>query len=343
MFPRSPDLDHLENRYGIFLRDAVDFTDSNAALAAMDAQPVMSVPFSSGLPSMFTTYVDRDVTRAYYAPTVATTILGEERKLGTWEDDTITFGIIDGAGEVSSYGDFNRNGSNAVNEAWINRQPYYYQTMSRWGERAMARFSRSGLNYKNEIDLRSADTLNRFQNKTYFFGVAGLLNYGLLNDPSLPAALTPSVKAAGGTSWDNATPNEVYSDCQTLIRQLIGQTRNMLNTRSPITLAMSGEKAVALTNSNSFTASAEDLLKKNFPGLTIETAPEYNTAGGQLVQAIAKSLNGNKVGFTSFTEKVRLHQVVPDPSGTAWNQKKSQGTNGAIIKQPTGYSQMIGI
>ena len=37
--------------------------------------------------------------------------------------------------------------------------------------------------------------LNKFSNLTYFFGVQGLQNYGLLNDPHLNASLTPATKA----------------------------------------------------------------------------------------------------------------------------------------------------
>ncbi|EGX7253956.1 hypothetical protein JHE28_004379 [Salmonella enterica] len=84
-----------------------------------------------------------------------------------------------------------------------------------------------------------------------------------------------------------------------------------------------------------------DLLAKNFPAMTIETAVEYTSDAGELVQLIAERLGEQDTGYCSFTEKMRAHAVVTESS--AWKQKKSAGTWGAIIRQPLAYAQMLGV
>lgn len=88
-------------------------------------------------------------------------------------------------------------------------------------------------------------------------------------------------------------------------------------------------------------ANVSDLLAKNFPAMTIETAVEYTSDAGELVQLIAERLGEQDTGYCSFTEKMRAHAVVTESS--AWKQKKSAGTWGAIIRQPLAYAQMLGV
>jgi len=189
--------------------------------------------------------------------------------------------------------------------------------------------------------------LDKFQNQSYFFGVGGLQNYGLLNDPSLSAALTPAVKAAGGVAWINsagqiiATANEIYADIQALFIQLTAQGNGLIEAGSSMCLAMSPTASVALTATNSYNVNVYDLLKKNFPNIRFETAPQYATAAGQLVQLIASEVEGQETGYCAFTEKLRAHAIVKETS--AFKQKKSQGTWGAIIFQPFAIAAMLGV
>ena len=52
------------------------------------------------------------------------------------------------------------------------------------------------------------------------------------------------------------------------------------------------------------------MLKKNFPKMKIETAPEYSTASGNLVQLIADEMQGQRTATTAFTEKLRAHPII---------------------------------
>jgi hypothetical protein len=83
------------------------------------------------------------------------------------------------------------------------------------------------------------------------------------------------------------------------------------------------------------------LLKTNFPNMRIETAPEYATASGNLVQLFPDDLEGQRTVDVAFTEKLRAHPVKVELS--SFKQKKSQGTWGAIIYRPILIASMIGI
>jgi hypothetical protein len=108
-----------------------------------------------------------------------------------------------------------------------------------------------------------------------------------------------------------------------------------------MTLVMSPEIEVNLTKTNQYNVNVTDQLKKNFPNMRIESAVEYNTTGGQLLQLIVDSVEGQKTGYCAFTEKMRAHPVVIDVS--SFKQKKSAGTFGAIVRLPIAIAQMLAV
>lgn len=323
---------------------------------AMDAQPTMVTDPNSAVPAFLTTLIDPDVFTILFAPNRAAAILGEVKK-GSWLDTTTMFPVVEHTGEVASYGDFAETGRAGANTNWPQRQSYLFQTMKEYGERELEMAGLARLNWVSEIDKAAATVLNKFSNLTYFFGVSGLQNYGILNDPNLSAALTPCTKAAAGagTKWINAnvvvgTANEIFSDIQSLFLQLVTQTAGLVKADTPMTLAMSPGSEVALTATNSFGISVHDLLKKNFPNIKIETAVQYGAvsasnpqgvSGGNLVQLIAGDIEGQKTGFCAYNEKMRAHPVIR--ASSSFKQKLTSGTWGAVIRAPMGISQMLGV
>lgn len=331
-------------KYGIVLPGAKDYLKpefaENFALA-MDAQPTMVTTGSSGVPAFFTNYVDPELIRVLVTPMKAAEIIGEVKK-GDWTTLTAQFPIVESAGETSSYGDYNHNGMTAANVNWVPRQSYHYQTHTRWGERELEMYGAARIGYAAELNVASALVLNKFQNKSYFYGIAGLQNYGLLNDPSLPAPITPNATGTGsGVTWSTKDGQAVYDDIAKLYGQLVAQTKGLIERDSPMTLAMSPTAEVALTKTNMYNVNVSDLLKKNFPNLTIKTAVEYSTPAGEMVQLIADRLGEQDTAYAAFTEKMRAHAVVTEES--SWKQKKSGGTWGAIIRQPLAIATMLGV
>ena len=299
--------------------------DKVAAALAMDAQPGLSTVGNSGIPAWMLNYVDPKMIEIILQPTKAAEVFGEMKK-GDWTTETATFMTVEPTGEVSSYGDYNNNGVSGVNVNFPQRQSYHYQVFTRWGEREVARAGEAKIDYVARVNEASINALNRFQNKTYLFGVKGLQNYGVLNDPSLPAT-TPAAK-----TWANSTGEEVYESIRKLFQTLLKQTGGKIDMNTPMLLVCSPTASVDLTKTNQYNVNVIDQLKKNFPNLRVETIPEYSATAGETVQLIVEELDGQRTLECGFTEKMRAHNMVLEASSI--KQKKSQGTWGAIIYRP---------
>lgn len=300
------------------------------ATVANDAD-LITAP-NAGILAMFTTYVDPRVIEIAVEPMKAAQIFGETKK-GTWVDDNLQFPIAESTGEVSSYDDFGTNGMSGANVNWENRQPYHYQTIVEVGEREVERAGAAKLDWVARKQIAAALVLNKFQNKSYFYGVAGLANYGLLNDPSLSASLP-------GSDWDALTAEQVFASIQgALYGRLIGQTKGLIDRDFAGVLLLSPQNEVNLLKTNQYNVNVVDQLKKNFPNLRIETAPEMSTAAGELVYLIVEEYEGVRTVEPTFTEKMRVHPMVLGLS--SWQQKRSQGTVGAIIYRPLMVASLI--
>src|SRR5216683_2165570 len=174
--------------------------DSDYATMALDAAGVLTTTANSAVPAMLTTLIDPDIIEILFAPNNAAKVIGERRK-GNWLDDTAMFPVVEHTGEVSSYGDFSENGHAGANTNWPQRQAYLFQTIKEYGERELARAGLARINWISELDVAAATVMDKFQNLSYFFGIRGLENYGLLNDPNLGPSLTPAPKVNGGVQW----------------------------------------------------------------------------------------------------------------------------------------------
>lgn len=334
----------IADRFGVVLPGVTEYlnkdTSGDVALA-MDAQPGLVTVSSSGIPAYLTNFVDPEVIRILTTPNKGAQILGETKK-GDWTTLTAQFPVAEATGEVSSYGDWSENGSTGANINWVPRQSYHFQTITQWGERELEMAGVAKINYAAELNAASALVLDKFMNRSYFFGVAGLQNYGLLNDPSLSAPITPGATGtAGGTLASTKDGQQIYDDIAgRLFARLVSQTVGLVDLNTKMTLAMSPAMQVNLTKTNMYNVNVSDLLKKNFPNLSVEVAVEYSTTAGELVQLIVDDIDGQDTGYAAFTEKMRAHPVKVDLS--SFKQKKSAGTWGAIIKQPLAFAQMLG-
>ena len=307
---------------------------------AMDAQPQLVGQANGGIPAFLTNLIDPEVIRIIFAPMRAAEIYGETKK-GDWTTLSTQFPVVEATGETSSYGDFNNNGSTGANINWVPRQSYTFQTITQWGERELDMYGVAKINYASELSAASALVLAKFLNKSYFFGVGVLANYGGINDPNLIAPIVPGTKAAGGLTWAAGIAGEIYADVLALFAQLQTQMAGTVDMDARMVLALSPVLAVSLNKVSIYNVSARTMIKENFPNLEIKTAPEFATAGGQLAQLILKDVDGVTTTYAAFTEKMRAHPVIADLS--AFKQKKSAGTWGSIMRRPIAIAQMLGM
>jgi hypothetical protein len=308
---------------------------------ACDAQPSLITVSNSGIPAYLNTYVDPKLIEVLVTPMKAVEIVGDEAKKGDWITPTAAFPMIESTGATTTYGDYNEAGQASANFQFPQRQSYHYQVMTRWGEREMDQAGLARIDWANRLNIASALTLNKKQNKTYFFGVSNLQNYGLLNDPNLPASISPTTKVAGGTGAANATGDEILNDIAKLYQQLVSQTKGLIDRNTKMVLAMSPTSdGTALTKTTQYNVSVQDRIKKIYPNMEVRTAPEYSTQSGELVQLIVPELEGQQTATCAFTEKMRAHPIIVGVSN--WKQKKSQGTWGCVIFRPFLIAQMLG-
>lgn len=342
----NPTLLALQTLAGIhFMGVNADFQIPEAALSAaiaQDAQPELITSSNAGIPAFLSTFIDPKLIDILVAPMKAVEIIGEEIQKGDWTTDTAMFPVVESTGEVSSYGDFSNNGVAGANVNFPQRQSYHYQVMTQWGEKELAKAGLARIDWANRVNIASVLTLSKYQNKTYFFGVAGLQNYGLLNDPSLAAPMNPTTETGGLVTWAQKDALGVLADVAAMFTQLQTQSNGLVDLTTKMTLAMSPTaEAIGLTKTNNFNVNVADLIKKNYPNMTVKTAPEYATASGQLVQLIADEIEGQRTVSAAFTEKLRAHPIVIESS--SFKQKKSQGTFGAIVYRSVFVVQMLGV
>lgn len=341
-------LQQLEDRFGVVfaLDGKVGFLHTDAADVLLpgktrsqgityDAQPELVTVSNAGIPAWLTNWFDPKLVEILTAPLEAVNIIGAEVKKGDWTTNTATFASVEYVGEVAAYGDFNNNGSSNINTNFPQRQSFSYQNFTQWGEKQLDINALARVDYANRVNKASMTTMAQFQNNSYFFGISGLQNYGLLNDPSLP----PAIVAAG--AWSAATAEAIYNDVVRLFRQLQLQSNGVIDARASMTMALSPTLEAWLDKANQYGLTARKLIASNYPNLTIKTAVQYGQQfGGELIQFICNEVQGNRTAEAAFTEKMRAHAVVVGHS--SWSQKKSAGTFGTVIYQPFAIASMTG-
>jgi hypothetical protein len=330
--------------YGIHLPQVIDYLNreqyGNAYSLAADAQPTLITTSNGGIPAFLANYLDPKLIEVLVSPMKAALIIGEAKK-GDWTTLTAQFPIVESTGETSAYGDYSNNGQSSANVNWEPRQSYHFQTITNWGERELEIAGEARIDWASRLSIASALTLAKTHNKMAFFGIANLQNYGLLNDPSLPTPISPAATGTGSSVlWSTKDSGAIYGDIQQLFRQLVSQSHGLIDKDQELVLAMSNDMATNLTKTNQYNVNVEDQLKKNFPKLRVETAVEYTTTGGELIQLICVNLEGQKTAEVAFTEKMRAHPVKVGLS--SFRQKKSGGGWGTIVYRPFCIAGMLG-
>lgn len=304
---------------------------------ACDAQPQLVTVANASIPAFLANFLDPKVIQILVSPMVAAQIVGETQK-GDWLTETAMFLTAESSGRTSSYGDFSNNGISNVNVNFPQRQNYIFQAFLQYGQRELGIAGLAKLDWASQQQASNALTLMKQLNDVYFFGVANLQNYGLLNDPALPAPITPTFSWLTNAS---ATAYTIYQDIVRMFIQLQAQTNGVVKEDNNMVLALSTQNAVALKQITQFnTNSVEVLLKENFPGLRIEKAVQYATPAGQLVQLICEELEGQKTAECAFSSKLMAHNMVVESS--SWKQKRSSGGFGTMIYRPMLVASMLG-
>lgn len=329
--------------YGIVLKPGcIVFDEKQRDVLAMDTALITTN--NAGIPSMLTNYMDPKVIKVLTAPLAATMIF-PERKLGDATTMTATFPYVEYTGETATYGDMSENGMSSANANFPQRQQYAFQTNTVWGDIEIEMYGAAKLNWAGEKQEASALTINRKMNNIYLYGVSGLQNYGITNDPNLLATDTP-VTVNGHSTWaTKAAAGDalaIFADFQKAVGNIITQSAGLLDQNSPYVVGIPPACAVYMQTSTTYGVTVEDMVKKNFPNLEIVNVPEFTSTGsGNLMYVAAKSVDGQPVGECGFAEKMRAHGVVRHSS--SFTEKKSARSFGASVYRPFAVTQLLGV
>lgn len=330
------DINRLARDAGIIFPDSVKHVTREATDYAMDAislTPTLVTTASAGIPAWMSMYVDRRVIDIQLAPMAAAQILPEVKK-GDWTTQYAVFITAEPVGQVATYSDWSANGMSNANVNFPSRQNYIYQTWTEWGDRQLAIMGEAGIDWAARQEIASSTVMAKFQNSSYLLGVAGIPNYGLMNDPTLTAPVAATV------NWATAEPEDIANDVVAMVGRLIAQSAGLITGQERLVMALAPSALNDVNRTNSFGLSAGAKIKQTYPLIEYVAVPEFDTASGRLVQLWAPEVNGQPTGEVAYSEKYRSHAI--ERYSTYQRQKHSGGTFGSIVYLPFAVTQTIG-
>lgn len=299
---------------------------------------------NNGVPNWLTMYTSPEVVKVLLSRCAAEEIYDPVKNGELWTQ-TAAFPVLEYTGEVAAYGDYSGEGNSDYNANWPQRQEFAFQTVTKIGDAEAQRMGMAKINAASAKQEASALVLKRARNKIWFFGVAGLKNYGILNDPALPAPIAPPADANGKLKLNEKGADDVYETIRVLFARLQIQTKGLiddgLKMDAELKLCMSTNVASNLKKKNSFGVTVQQMLADAFPGMKVVTAPEFSTEAGELMQLICPAVDGQRTGQLGYTELLHAHGMVRALSH--FEEKKSSGNYGAVIFQPFAVAQMLGV
>ena len=121
-------------------------------------------------------------------------------------------------------------------------------------------------------------------------------------------------------------------------------------TKAVKVLGLAPLSKAALNTTNSFNVNVYKLIKDNYPNLEIVDAVQYaafsssNPQGnpaGNLLQIIAKDVEGQDTGFCAYAERFKAHRIEVKTSSV--RQKISATTWGCVLRMTSTVASMVGI
>ncbi|AVO24254.1 capsid and scaffold protein [Xanthomonas phage XPV2] len=304
------------------------------AMDAVNLTPTLQTTANAGIPAWMTTFVDRRVIDIQLAPMAAAKIFPEVKK-GDWTTTYGVFVIAEPVGQVATYSDWSANGMSKANVNFESRQNYRYQTWTEYGDLEMATYGEAGIDYVARQEISASLVMAKFANTSYLLGVAGIANYGLMNDPTLPAPVAATV------NWATAAPEDIANDVVAMVGRLISQSGGLITGQERMVMALAPSALNNVNRTNNFGLSAGAKIAQTYPQIEFVAVPEFDTASGRLVQLWVPEVNGQPTGEVAFAEKLRSHSI--ERYSTTTRQKHSGATFGAVIYQPWAVTQELGV
>ncbi len=264
-----------------------------------------------------------------------------EVKKGNFASSQIHFSTEELVGSTQAYSDFTNSGSASVNYNFPYRQVYRFQTVITIGDLEAEMAGEAQISAIANKQRAALTMLDIDANKFYLHGVDGMQIYGILNDPSLPAAITP-LSLDNRVLWQDKTSIERYNDILALFSELVKNMGGHVDASSKLVLALSPSLNVMLGAASDYNISVLDMLKKYFSQLRIVVVPELNTEENvQTICLYPEEVLGQVTGECIAPEKFRAYPAYRRESSTI--QKLASATAGAVLYRPLAFVRMTGM
>lgn len=314
-------------------------TQGDKAILAMDEalQTVANVT----TPQLFATYYSPEIVEILQAPRNSTEIFTEEKR-GDWKDSQTMFPAVEYVGQTTAYTDFGRGVTSDANIEQVARDTYKFQTFIQIGDLEEDLASAQKINLLAEKQRAGALAIEIDANEYNLRGVSGKTIYGLLNDPALPAALSPA-NVGGQTAWATKGAVGVYNDILAMFNQISAAANGWVDFNTRLVLVVPPAIAGALAQVTELgVAPILQNLKGYFPNLRIVTLPQLTDEEGVCTaMLIAEEIAGRPTGKFGFLEKLKTYPVLVEHS--SMSQKWASSTTGCLLFRPMGVATMTGI
>lgn len=330
-------------KYGFdFGRNARQWiTADNMPQILQDAAVITTA--NSTVPAELLAYIDPTVIEIMTAPRNARELFAEEKR-GDWTTPYFKWRADEVTGSTAAYSDFGHFGVSGINSDWHTREQYRFQTVIEYGDLEQDMASQVKINLAAAKQRSAATTIDIDANKFYLLGVSGKEIYGVLNDPNLPAAVSP-ISVGGVTVWSGKDAIARYNDVIKLYTTVVTQLNGLVDEKSKLKFVMSPATRTLLAAPTSLGLTTMKMLEDYFPNAEFVSLPQlgaaYAPAAQETLMVIAPEVLGNETGLLGFGEKIRMGRIVPSLSSFA--QKVTGTTYGGIIRVPAAIAQMTGI
>jgi hypothetical protein len=208
-------------------------------------------------------YIDPTVIEIMTAPRNARELYSEEKR-GDWTTPYFKWRADEITGNTAAYSDFGQFGVAGVNSEWHTREQYRFQTIIQYGDLEQDMASQVKINLAAAKQRAAATTIDIDANKFYLLGVSGKEIYGVLNDPNLPAAVSP-ISVGGVTAWSGKDAIARYNDVIKLFTTLVNQLNGLVDEKSKLKIATSPGTRSLLAAPTALGLTTMKMLEDYFP------------------------------------------------------------------------------